>query len=168
MFHLTQAKIEDCPLIRNLASQIWEPTYGNILSPEQLDYMFEWMYSTPSLENQMNSGHVFFIAYSDQQPVGYMSIEKENEKTNRYHLQKIYILPSQQGKGLGRFLLKQAEIYLREKCPTGSLFLALNVNRNNDACLFYKKSGFIIESEGDFKIGNGFFMNDYIMVKNVP
>ncbi|MDR3061002.1 MAG: GNAT family N-acetyltransferase [Dysgonamonadaceae bacterium] len=162
---ITQAKIEDCSCIRHLASRIWEPTYRNILSPEQLAYMFEWMYSIPSLENQMKSGHVFFIAYDDGQPAGYMSIEKEHD--NRYHLQKIYVLPSKQGKGLGSFLIKEAEKYLRQLHPEGVIVLALNVNRNNKAFLFYEKSGFKIEREGDFDIGNGFFMNDYIMVKEL-
>ncbi len=163
MYRLIQAKTEDCSHIRDLASQVWEPTYKDILSPEQLDYMFEWMYSIPSLENQMQNGHVFFIVYEKEQPVGYMSIEKEHD--NRYHLQKIYVLPSQQGKGLGQFLIENAEKYLRVLQPTGSLSLVLNVNRNNKAYYFYKKMGFSIESEGDFDIGNGYYMNDYIMIK---
>ncbi|GHV20245.1 N-acetyltransferase [Bacteroidia bacterium] len=165
MFHLIQAKIEDCSCIHNLASQVWEPTYKDILSREQLVYMFEWMYSIPSLENQMKSGHVFFIVYDNGQPAGYMSIEKEHD--NRYHLQKIYILPSKHGKGLGSFLIKEAEKYLRQLHPKGVIVLALNVNRYNKALNFYEKSGFKIESEGDFDIGNGFFMNDYIMVKEL-
>ncbi len=166
MFHIIQATAADCSIIRDLAFQIWEPTYGSILSPEQLDYMFDWMYSIPSLENQMRAGHVFFIAYDENnQPSGYMSIEKEQE--DRYHLQKIYVLPFLQGKGLGRILIEKVTGYLRELYPEGPLSLALNVNRQNKARYFYEKNGFVIESEGDFDIGNGYFMNDYIMVKTI-
>ena len=45
MFSIEKATLADCPLIQTLASNIWEPTYGSILSREQLDYMFEMMYS---------------------------------------------------------------------------------------------------------------------------
>jgi ribosomal protein S18 acetylase RimI-like enzyme len=40
----------------------------------------------------------------------------------------------------------------------------LNVNRNNKALGFYQKFGFVILREEDIDIGNGYFMNDYIMV----
>jgi ribosomal protein S18 acetylase RimI-like enzyme len=39
----------------------------------------------------------------------------------------------------------------------------LNVNRNNPAVGFYRHLGLDILREGDFHIGNGFYMNDYIM-----
>lgn len=162
---IRKAEIDDCGLIRQLASRVWEPTYGTILSEEQLDYMFDWMYSTDSLQRQMESGHVFFIITKGEEPAGYISIEKEGE--GRYHLQKIYILPEYQGFGLGRELLKKAEEYVRSEQPEGLLVLVLNVNRSNPARFFYEKMGFSIESEGDFDIGNGFFMNDYIMVKHL-
>lgn len=48
MFSIEKATLADCPLIQTLASNIWEPTYGSILSREQLDYMFEMMYSNES------------------------------------------------------------------------------------------------------------------------
>ena len=54
MFSIEKATLADCPLIQTLASNIWEPTYGSILSREQLDYMFEMMYSNESLQKQMS------------------------------------------------------------------------------------------------------------------
>lgn len=162
---IQQAALEDSYIIRQLASQIWEPTYGEILSPEQLDFMFEWMYSIESIKNQMNSGHTYFIANRNQKPVGYISIEKE--LSSRYHLQKIYILPSEQGRGLGQILVEYIENVIRKLENNREITLALNVNRNNKARYFYEKIGFSIESQGDFDIGNGFLMNDYIMVKKI-
>ncbi len=167
LYDIRPAELSDCPIINKLASQIWEPAYGQILSLEQLKFMFQWMYSIDSLENQIKSGHHFFIAYHQEKPVGYMSIEKEND--HRYHLQKIYVLPSEQGQGLGRILIKYAENQIKtwEAGRKEELTFALNVNRQNQARYFYEKIGFIIESEGDFDIGHGFFMNDYIMVKKI-
>jgi ribosomal protein S18 acetylase RimI-like enzyme len=44
--------------------------------------------------------------------------------------------------------------------------LRLQVNRQNyKAINFYFRNGFIIESIADFDIGDGYFMNDFIMLK---
>lgn len=165
-FSIRKANVCDCLLINQLAGEIWVPTYKDTHSLEQLDYMFEWMYSLPSLEEQMKSGHVFYIAYEKETPLGYMSIEKKDE--NHYHLQKIYILPTQQGQGLGRFMIGKASEFIRKEQPEKEdISLSLNVNRNNKARFFYEKLGFVIKSEGDFDIGNGYYMNDYLMVKKI-
>ena len=39
----------------------------------------------------------------------------------------------------------------------------LNVNRNNKALQFYEYMGMRKLRKGDFPIGNGYYMNDYIM-----
>jgi hypothetical protein len=41
--------------------------------------------------------------------------------------------------------------------------LILNVNRYNKAFTFYQKLGMEIAEEIDLEIGNGYYMNDYIM-----
>ena len=46
--------------------------------------------------------------------------------------------------------------------------LELNVNRLNSAINFYKKLGFEIIQEEDIDIGNGFFMNDYVLSLQLP
>lgn len=45
MFTARKASVEDCGLIREMACVAFPDTYKTILSPEQLDYMMEWMYS---------------------------------------------------------------------------------------------------------------------------
>lgn len=41
--------------------------------------------------------------------------------------------------------------------------MELNVNRNNKALQFYEYMGMRKLRKGDFPIGNGYYMNDYIM-----
>ena len=49
MFNIRKATIEDIEIIRALAKQTFPVTYQKILTPEQIDYMMEWMYSAESL-----------------------------------------------------------------------------------------------------------------------
>ena len=49
MLTIREATTADCNLINTLASIVFPATYKNILSPEQLDYMMEWMYAPENI-----------------------------------------------------------------------------------------------------------------------
>jgi len=161
MFSIRNADLNDRFLINELASQVWGNTYGHILTKDQLEYMFEMMYSPESLEKQMTElGHLYFIIYSNGTPSGYLSIEQKDE--NRYIFQKIYALPETQGTGMGRYMIEQGVAYLKTIHPI-PFSVMLYVNRENKALGFYKHLGFEIIDTRDHHIGNGYYMNDYIM-----
>ena len=161
MFTIRKATTEDIPLIHKMAQEVFPATYADILSPNQLDYMMEWMYSITNLHKQMEEeGHIYYIAFKGDIPAGYVSIQPEGE--DLFHLQKIYVLPSFQGKHLGKLLFEQAVKAIKEIHPT-PCEMHLNVNRNNKALRFYEYMGMKKVDEGDFAIGNGYYMNDYII-----
>ena len=146
MFTIRKATIDDRSLIHDLASRIWENTYGKILSKEQLDYMFDMMYAPDNILKQMEElHHQYFIILADDMPAGYLSIEKTGENT--YNFQKI---------------IEQGINYLKE-VHTGPFTIELYVNRYNPAIGFYRHMGLREIGTRDHHIGNGYFMNDYIM-----
>jgi len=159
-FNLSCATPVDSELIRKLASQVWYETYGEIHSREQLEYMFEKMYHPDSLRQQMSEGHVFFIGYEAQIPIGYFSVEQKSE--DLFYLQKLYVLPHYQGTGAGKYLFLAAVHYIKGIHPDKAV-LELNVNRQNKAIRFYKKMGMNIYAESDEEIGEGFVMNNCFM-----
>lgn len=161
MFTIRKATTNDIALINQMAWVVFPHTYHIILTPEQIDYMMEWMYSEKSLHKQMEEdGHIYYLAFKDDEPAGYLSIQPEGEHV--FHLQKIYVLPSFQGMNLGKLLFEQAIKAIKELHPAPCQ-IHLNVNRQNKALTFYEKMGMTKVDEGDFPIGNGFYMNDYIM-----
>ena len=161
LFEIRKASLEDIPVIRNMAEVVFPATYREILSPEQIDYMMQWMYSPDSLRRQMmEAGHNYYIAYLHNEAVGYLSIQSEGEDV--FHLQKLYVLPNYQGMHLGQVLFEHAIKVVKEVHPA-TCQIRLNVNRQNGALTFYEKMGMTKVDEGDFPIGNGYYMNDYIM-----
>ena len=161
MIRIQKAGAEDLQKIHDMAQVVFRHTYRDILSPEQMEYMMDWMYSADSLRKQMTEdGHIYYLAYRGNEPAGYLSIQPEGEHT--FHLQKIYVLPSFQGIKLGKLLFEQAIRAIKELHPEPCQ-MRLNVNRHNKALTFYQKMGMIKVDEGDFPIGNGYYMNDYIM-----
>ena len=156
------ATLSDRALIRSISERTWPSAYGHIISQEQIDFMLEWMYSDASLEKQMNTVCEFYIANLNGDDVGFCSVSPEAEDTNEvaHKLNKLYVLPSAQNTGAGKALLNKS-IEVAKASGSNSLFL--QVNKQNDAYAFYLKHGFVKEQEFKFDIGNGFFMDDYVM-----
>ena len=153
-----KADVEDIPLIRELTFAIWPQTYSSLISKEQVDYMLQMMYSPASLQQQMKDGSTFIIVYEDTLPVGFAAYKPIDPLT--WKLDKIYILSSQQGKGTGKFIIN---FIVDEIKLQNAKALQLQVNRENKAKDFYEKLGFKIIQTANFDIGNGYFMNDYVM-----
>ena len=166
MFEIKKATLEDIPLIHELAWIVFPHTYKELLTPGQIEFMMEWMYSPVNLRKQMTEDtHTYFIAYQGDEPAGYLSIQPEGEHT--YHLQKIYVLPSFQGKKLGKQLFHQAIQAIKELHPEPCQ-MRLNVQRyNTKAGDFYIRMGMKKVFEGDFDIGHGYLMTDYIMALDI-
>lgn len=165
-YKIIYASESDIRLIQSMADVAFRHTYQEILSPDQMEYMMEWMYSADSLKKQIQSGHVFFIAYQDDKACGYMSVQPDGTDDDGvllFHLHKLYVLPSEQGCGLGRMLFDMAIEFAVKASAGHKARIELNVNRTNPAVAFYKHLGLGILRQGDFHIGNGYYMNDYIM-----
>ena len=128
MLTIRRAVETDCGLIRSLADEVFPATYREIITSSQMDYMMKWMYAPEVLRREMRTGVAWFIASSDGEPCGYLSVQQEAEEL--FHLQKIYVLPRFQGLGVGEFLFRHAVEYVRSVHPAPCR-MELNVNRSN-------------------------------------
>lgn len=166
MITFLPAGTDQVEIIHKLAHRTWPVSYKEMISPGQMKYMLNMMYSHESLEYQIEKQqHTFIIAYDDETPVGFAAyFPKYDISPAIYRLDKLYVLPDQQGKGIGKKLIDHIISIIK---PQGAALLELTVNRNNKALSFYQKLGFKITKEIDQPIGEGFFMNDYVMQKDL-
>jgi ribosomal protein S18 acetylase RimI-like enzyme len=156
-----RASKDDAKLIAQLADNIWRKHYISIITMEQIEYMLNQMYSVESLSQQMNEGHQFTLVYNGETPVGYISLNSTDGKN--YFLHKFYIEVADQGKGIGSELLA----YILGQMPNAET-IQLFVNRENFKTVnFYFKHGFVIKEIINQDIGEGFFMNDFVMIKKI-
>lgn len=63
MIEILNATKDDLQTIHDMAQVVFRHTYRNILSPDQMEYMMEMMYSLPNLNAQIDEGHHYYIAY---------------------------------------------------------------------------------------------------------
>lgn len=163
MVTIRTATVTDAPVIHKLAEATWYPSYQAMLEKEQITYMLDLLYNVPLLESQITTGEqVYLILSEDGKDVAFAAYAPRTTDADIYKLHKLYCLPECKGKGYGRTLVETVE---KAVLNAGKSIFELNVNRNNPALDFYKKSGFEIIYEEDIDIGNGYWMNDYVMRK---
>lgn len=177
MLHrIVPATPADYTIIQSIAQHTWPNTFGEILSPTQITYMLDMMYSEAAIVEQVEKGHVFHIllvesgenkseytggASKKYDPVGYVSHQLDYlPGTTKIH--KIYLLPTYQGKGYGRVMIDHVEHCARR---AGQPVLRLDVNYQNAAVGFYEYLGFRKIERCNTDIGNGYLMEDWIMEK---
>lgn len=159
MFNLQKVTTDDQIMVVNqLSKRIWPGVYGEILTPEQSEFMLEMMYAPAVIRAELSRGVEFRLAIVDETPVGYVSVEALADETCLLH--KLYLLEEYRGNGYGRQMIEFALEFARKKeCK----MISLHVNRHNaKAILTYKRCGLRELSILKTDIGNGYYMDDYI------
>jgi len=152
-------RLVDIEAVGALAGRIWRQYYPGIISQAKIEYILELMYTPPSLREQMEKGHRFWLVSLNGVLTGYVSAEMQGDVC---YLHKLYVDPATHGRGLGRALLEKAIAEMRPK------MMILGVNRGNIAAInFYFQHGFRIVEIKDIPIGSGFFMEHFIMKRTL-
>ena len=155
---------EELMLIQGIAHQTWPSTFADLLSEAQIDYMLNWMYALPMLESQVEKGYGFLIAEVQGTAIGFAGFELFYKESAKAKLHKLYLLPSSQGKGVGKVLLLDVA---KRALEAGQKSLVLNVNKYNKKAIdFYISQGFIEINKEVIDIGNGYVMDDAVMELN--
>lgn len=163
-FSVIRAGEADIPLIRRLAEIVWREHYPAIIGTEQVEFMLQKMYAAESLSAQMlQQGHVFFLCLAAAEPIGFFALHTPAQ--GQGFIPKFYLFKEFRGSGAAAFMMQEAEAFFRKaNCRE----IRLQVNRlNTGAINFYFKQGFKIERAADFDIGEGYSMNDFIMLRKL-
>ena len=162
---IRQLPKEELTKVQSIAHRTWPSTFANILSPEQIDYMLNWMYDLKMLESQLEKGHTFLLAEEDEKELGFAGFELNYAEGPKAKLHKIYLLPEAQGKGAGKALILEVADRAR-KADQKSLLL--NVNKYNQRAIdFYLRMDFQEIYKEVIDIGNGYVMDDVVMELNL-
>ncbi len=163
-FRIKKATVSEIPDILSIAKATWEPTYREILTKAQIDYMYDEIYTPAALEKQMlEMGHVFLVLYTSDAAVGYASYSPKAENSQVFKVHKLYVHPEFQGQKYGRTLVAAVE---KEVKTIGAQILETNVNKYNPAIRFYERCGYKQARHEDDATGE-FWMNDFVLRKEL-
>ncbi len=158
---IRHASETELTIVESLAREIWPESYKGIITPEQIEYMLGWMYSSDTMKDEiLNKGIKFDLLSCDGIDVGYISYGPYENEPGTIKVHKLYLKPQYHHKGLGSMMLTHAKEQARSM---GCNMLVLNVNKNNPAVKVYQRNGFSVRKSVCLDVGDGFVMDDYIM-----
>ncbi len=151
---------EELREIAGLAEEIWHECFPGIISEEQINYMLEKFQSYSAMTEQVSDQGYSYLAVRDNGELcGYIGINPENDE--RFFLSKLYLRADKRGSGISSLMLKRVFEEAR-RADKKTVYLTVN-KYNSHAVEVYKKNGFIVAGKTVSDIGNGFFMDDYVM-----
>lgn len=160
---ITAVTPADVAPVTALARLVWQQTYPGIISGEQIDFMLEQRYGHERLYDDLEDADKWLDqAFHDGRRVGFAFSEI---RRGEFKLDKLYIHPDVQRKGVGGQLIEHVAARAR-KLGYPCVILAVN-KRNTKAIGSYKKYGFVVREAIVDDIGHGFVMDDYVMEKKL-
>jgi ribosomal protein S18 acetylase RimI-like enzyme len=159
MLHIAPLHSADIAAVCALAKRVWQATYPLLIRQAQIDFMLADRYAAARIRAELDDpAHVWRLARWNDQIIGFAHASVDAAACK---LDKLYVDPGYQRRGVGRALLDEIERFARAHAATR---LWLQVNRGNaQAIAAYRRYGFCIREARVFDIGGGFVMDDYVM-----
>ncbi len=150
--------VDDASELSRMAREIWMEYFPTIISKEETEYILNKIQSEEAIREQIENGHLYSFIECDGRKVGYFCIHPEGDSL---FMSKLYVSKDQRGKGLGS---KTLDDIIEKGKAMNMKRIYLRVNRfNTVAKKVYTSKGFVVVREEKLDIGDGFFMDDYLM-----
>jgi len=163
--------------ISETAKEVWTEHYTSLIGSAQTEYMISKFQSSDRIKQDIvKNEYSYFAIYEEAafpaKPIGYFALQPDETGV---FISKLYILKEYRQRGIARKIIQftldfAKESIQSEKSKFNALAnkkprLWLTVNKGNFGSIeFYKKIGFEISEEIVTDIGNGFEMDDYLMI----
>jgi ribosomal protein S18 acetylase RimI-like enzyme len=148
-----------------LAAEIWRHHYPDIIGVAQIEYMLEQRYAAAVVTQELMRKDLWWDQLLiDGRMAGFSSYFL-TAAAREIKLDKLYVHQAHQRKGYGGMLLDRVVTVARAyRCET----IVLSVNKRNcSAIAAYRKHGFRMAAATVKDIGDGFVMDDYVMVRDI-
>jgi GNAT superfamily N-acetyltransferase len=164
-FSISPVRDADVTPVCALAREIWVQHYPGIISVKQIEYMLEQRYSQEAIRTQLRANEAWWDKLEVHGELcGFASYERGID-AHAMKLDKLYVHQLFRGKGYGAALVDHVTRAARQQ---GMDTLTLQVNKyNHGSVAAYLRIGFTVAKTVKVDIGNGFFMDDYLMSKSL-
>ena len=144
--------------LSQMAWDIWTEYYNTFITGDDIEYILRTFQSEEAVRQQIMDGYLYSYIMDGDIKAGYICFKLEGDSI---FMSKYYVSKDFRGKGLGSKALDEMLDIGRELNMRRA---HLRVNRFNHLSIsVYKHKGFIITKEEKVDIGNGYFMDDYLM-----
>ena len=154
---IRKVEIADVEVLAKIAKQTFRETFAHDNTEEQLQEYFEEAYNLRVLSTELEdpASETYFIMH-EEEIAGFLKVnwgnaQTERELENAFEIQRLYVLQTYQGFGLGKQLF---EFALEHAEKNGFSWAWLGVwEHNTKAQVFYYRYGFEKFSQHRFMVG---------------
>ena len=154
---IRKVEIADVEVLAKIAKQTFRETFAHDNTEEQLQEYFEEAYNLRVLSTELEDpdSETYFIMH-EEEIAGFLKVnwgnaQTERELENAFEIQRLYVLQTYQGFGLGKQLF---EFALEHAEKNGFSWAWLGVwEHNTKAQVFYYRYGFEKFSQQRFMVG---------------
>lgn len=165
---IRQATEKDAALIASISRETFRDTFAEQNTPDNMEQFMEKQFSTAMLmEELFDPLNVFFLAFSDNEPVGYVKMKpgahaELPDTVNAIEICRLYARKKMIGKGVGKSMMMHAVQYANDRMFK-TIWLGV-WEHNKRAIEFYRAFGFEKFSAHDFVLGTD-VQRDWLMMK---
>lgn len=157
MQHIVKAGIADFKLISRLAGQTFMESHGHSATLEEVNNYRTEKYNEGAVRKDLeNERNLYYVIYHNECPAGYSKMildspyNREAGVLKIAKLERLYLLREFYGLGLGNELFAHNVSLAKEAGQTGVWLYVWKGNPR--AIAFYRKQGFVINGDYDFRI----------------
>ncbi len=148
-----------------LVREIWHQHYPGIITVKQIEYMLKQRYSPETIRAEMASGAARWVKLLVNGALGGFASYEADDTLRSVKFDKLYVHGVYRGRGCGAALARHVE---HAAVALGCDKVHLRVNRNNfDSIAVYRRLEYKVVEKVKTHIGGGFYMDDYVMAKDV-
>ena len=152
---------DDIRTVAALAQEIWHEHFIKIIEKKQIEYMLDKLQSFEPLKTAIADGYNYLLFEYVNEPVGYTAYKIE---ADRLFLSKLYLKHEYRGRRISSATIEK---YVNICKENNLRAIYLTTNKKNPSADIYRSLGFKVIEDVMIEIGDGYFMDDYIMEKPV-
>lgn len=143
-----RATPDDLQSIHEVAAATWWDTYKHLFPADVIALCLRRSYSVERLKERIQQADAFLVAERDGLVIGFAQFSRRD--VGEAMLASIYVLPEEQGSGVGSALL---EAGVRVLAPVQRLFVEVE-ERNWKGRRFYREKGFKFTRSFEVSVAN--------------
>jgi ribosomal protein S18 acetylase RimI-like enzyme len=155
---LVEIFMKDLEMLRQISRRTFQQAFAALNTAENMEsFLAEHFSGGKLLEEWSDPDSSFFFAKRNDQPIGYLKINRNQAQTvlpneGGLEIERIYVDRELKGRGIGGLFIQKAVELAKE---FGSKYVWLGVWEHNESAIrFYEKKGFRPYSHHIFKLGD--------------
>ncbi len=159
---IEKAELKDLPVLYSISRNSYIENFAHHWNEGGLEWYLDKVYGRKLIESELSgSTSNYFIAYSNNEPVGFMKLNMSSNlptytPEDGVEISKLYFMPAHQGKGIGKQLVSLA-FEIAKKLNKKTMWLGV-IDTNDKAIEFYTKMGFRLHDK--FRLNIPFFKEE--------